>query len=159
MRRALVIVGVSVAALASVAWNTPAIKSKAIIILYENDNFTGRSVEINADIDDLTAVNFNDQASSLRLRIGYQATFFDDAGGKGEFFTFNCPPPIGLQVSDYCEIASIGGQVATGTLCQFRTDNSHGCVHWWNDRITSIKRIMPADTTQPQGRIDEGHAD
>lgn len=157
MRRKLVILGVSIAALASVAWNPPPVKSKAIIILYENDNFTGKSVEINEDIDDLSTVNFNDSASSLRLRIGYQATFYEDDHGKGEWFTFNCPPPIGLQVSDYCELSSIGGQIATGFLCQFRFENSHGCVHWWNDRISSIKGIKPADLSQPQGRIDEGH--
>ena len=159
MRRALLITGVTIAALASVAWNPPNIKSKALIVLYENDNFNGKSVDINEDTEDLSSVNFNDQASSLRLRIGYQATFYEDGNGKGEWFTFNCPPPIGLQVGDYCEIASIGGQIATGTLCQFRMDNSHGCVHWWNDRISSIKGIKPADLTQPQGRIDEGRTD
>jgi hypothetical protein len=157
MRRRLLIPVVVLLALASAAWNTPTIKSTAIIILYADDNFQGRSAEINEDIDDLSTVNFNDQASSLRLRIGYQATFYEDDHGHGEWFTFNCPPPIGLRVSEYCELASIGGQIATGSLCQFRAENSHGCVHWWNDRISSIKNIKPYDPNQPQAKIDEGH--
>lgn len=157
MRRRLLIPAVIAVALGTVAWNAPNIKSTAIIILYENDNFGGRSVEINSDINDLSTVNFNDQASSLRLKIGYQATFYEDGDGHGEWFTFNCPPPIGMRVSEYCELASIGGQIATGTLCQFRPQNSHGCVPWWNDRISSIKNIKPYDPTQPQAKIDEGH--
>ena len=157
MRRASVVSIAAALGLACIAWNTSPVKSTAIIILYENDNFSGKSVEINADTDDLTTVNFNDQASSLRLKIGYQASFYEDDHGHGEWFTFNCPPPIGLRVSEYCEIASIGGQIATGTLCQFRAPDSHGCVHWWNDRISSIKGIKPYDPSQPQAKIDEGH--
>jgi hypothetical protein len=130
---------------------------QGVIILYEHDNFAGRSVALQGDVPDLTEVNFNDQASSLKLRYGFQATFFEDANGQGEWFTFNCPPPIGVKQGDYCELKSIGSDIATGFLCQFRPDNSHGCVHWWNDRISSVMRVKPADMSQPQGRIDEGH--
>src|SRR4051812_2356298 len=69
----------------------PAERKGEVVLLYEHDNFIGRSVGFSTDNDDLTSLNFNDSASSLKLKIGYQATFYEDVVGRGEWFTFNCP--------------------------------------------------------------------
>lgn len=148
----------SVPALALKASEPPVvIKPTDLILLYEHDEFRGRSVALQGDTLDLNAVGFNDEASSLKLRVGYQATFAEDVAGRGEWFTYNCPPPIGIKTAEFCELSSIGGSIATGTLCQFKGDNAKGCVHWWNDRISSVMRVKPADPNEPIGRMDEGH--
>lgn len=134
-------------------------KKEDLVVLYEHDEFKGKAVGLPGDTLDLVPVGFNDQASSIKLRYGYQATFFEDTGGKGEWFTLNCPlPAIGIQQGEFCELKSVGSDIATGALCAFRGQGAPGCVPWWNDRISGVGRIGPADPHQPQGRIDQGHA-
>ena len=129
-----------------------------IVILYEHDNFGGRAVPITQNTLDLRTVNFNDQASSFKVRMGYQVTFYEDIDGKGEWFTFNCPSkPIGIKQSDFCELKSIGNDIATGMLCEIRPKDSPGCVSWWNDRISGLGDFKPADESVPQGRTNQGH--
>jgi hypothetical protein len=135
-------------------------KPQDLVILYEHDGFGGHSVALQHDTLDLTSVNFNDSASSLKLRMGWQATFYEDVNGRGEWFVFNCPSkPIGVKQSDFCELKSIGTDIATGTLCEIRPRDSKGCVSWWNDRISGVGKLGPADESQPQGRIGSGHTD
>lgn len=134
--------------------------ARDLVILYEHADFGGRFVALQQDTLDLVPLGFNDMASSIRIRNGYQATFFEDANGKGEYFTLNCPlVPIGLKQSDYCEFKNLANDIATGTLCELRGKGAKGCVPWWNDRITGVGRIGPADPTMPQGRLGDGHVD
>jgi hypothetical protein len=135
-----------------------AIRPQDIVILYEHADFGGRAVGLDKDTLDLRAVNFNDIASSFKVRLGHQATFYEDINGKGEWFTYNCPSqPIGEKQSDFCELKNLANDIATGYLCELRHRGAHGCVPWWNDRISGVGNIKPADEHQPQGRIDEGH--
>ena len=129
-----------------------------IVVLYEHDNFGGRAVGLAQETLDLRKANFNDMASSFKVRMGWQVTFYEDVDGKGEWFTFNCPAkPIGLKQSDFCELKSIGNDIATGSLCEIRARDSAGCVPWWNDRISGVGDFKPADETTPQGRTNQGH--
>lgn len=131
-------------------------RPRDIVILYEHDHFSGRSAAIGTDTPDLTTVNFNDAASSLRLRWGWQATFFEDSDGKGHWWTFNCSEPIGNKTSEFCEIPSISERIATGRWCAFKPEGAEACVKWWNDRITGVMRISPANMAEPVGRMDWG---
>lgn len=135
-------------------------KGPELVLLYEHTDFGGRVLGLRGDALDLVPLGFNDLASSFKLRRGYRATFFEDTGGHGEWFVFNCPSvPIGIPQGDFCELKNLANDIATGTLCQFRGRDAKGCVGWWNDRISGVGRIGPADESRPQGRIDEGHAD
>ena len=133
-------------------------RAQDLVILYEHADFGGRAVGLDKDTLDLQSLDFNDVASSFKVRRGHQVTFYEDVGGKGEWFTYNCPTkPIGEKVSDFCELKNLASDVATGYLCELRSRGAHGCVPWWNDRISGAGNIKPADEHQPQGRIDEGH--
>jgi len=126
------------------------------VILYQDDDFHGRAVALAGDTLDLRAVAFNDQVSSIKLRRGTRATFYENIDGKGLWFTLNCPSqPIGVRTGDYCELKHVRTDIATGHLCELR-EGARGCVPWWNDQISGVGQIGPADEGQPQGRIDWG---
>ena len=123
-----------------------------MVVLYEHDNFGGRAVALQQPTLDLRTVNFNDQASSFKVRLGWQVTFYEDIDGKGEWFTFNCPSkPIGLKQSDYCEAQEHRlGHRHRHPLRGIRPKDSPGCVSWWNDRISGVGDFKPADETCPR---------
>jgi hypothetical protein len=136
----------------------PVPKPPDLVVLYEHADFAGKVLGLPGDALNLVPLGFNDVASSFKVRRGYRATFFEDTGAHGEWFTFNCPSvPIGIPEGDYCELKNVGNDIATGALCQFRGRDAPGCVGWWNDRISGVGRIGPADESRPQGRIDQGH--
>jgi hypothetical protein len=131
---------------------------KDLVILYKDDDFKGGSVTLEGDTPSLVTVNMNDEASSFKVRIGYSVIFYEDTNYKGEWFSFNCPPPIGIAQSEFCEIDSLGNDITTTSWCFLRSDNYRGCLHWWNDRVSSVQ-IRPADMSEPQQILDHGHVD
>jgi hypothetical protein len=56
------------------------------VVLYENDNFGGRSIDLSQGIDDLQQRGFNDRVSSLVIRQGLWE-FCSDADFRGQCIT------------------------------------------------------------------------
>src|SRR3712207_386989 len=59
------------------------------VYLYESPNYQGRCIKITGDVPDLSAVNFNDTASSMRIVGDWITSLFEnrDYGGASSFFT------------------------------------------------------------------------
>jgi hypothetical protein len=124
------------------------------VVLFEDDGFQGRRLDLRGSDLDLVALDFNDRTSSFWVRIGAKVTFFEDTGGQGARFTFNCSTPIGNRdLGEYCEVKSVGRQVTTGFLCVLRSE-ARGCQGWWNDRISGVRFDGPADEHEPAGVSD-----
>jgi hypothetical protein len=110
------------------------------LILYEHTDFNGRQLMLGQPCEDLTAEGFNDLASSLKVRAGFKVTLFEDVGQKGPYFTFNCP--IGPQTRDgFCEVHNFDDLAVTTPNCSGRP----GCHGYWNDKLSSVGAIGPAD--------------
>jgi len=127
------------------------------VILYEDIKMGGGKLQFNDSRDSLVTSQFNDLASSFKIIVGAKVRFYEDVGFKGAYFTFNCPHPIGnVGQGPYCEVANLVTQVETGWLCAFRPGGKE-CQGWWNDRISSVELLGPADEHEPEGVVDSGH--
>ena len=112
---------------------------KDLVILYKDDDFKGGWRRLEGDTPSLVTVNMNDEASSFKVRIGYSVIFYEDTNYKGEWFP-STAPPIGIAQSEFCEIDSLGNDITTTSWCFLRSDDYRGCLHWWNDRVSSRSR-------------------
>ncbi|MBI2013621.1 MAG: hypothetical protein HYS87_02235 [Candidatus Colwellbacteria bacterium] len=57
----------------------------SILRLYEEKNYEGRCIALKGSVDNLADYNFDNISSSLKIKDGYSATFFDEADYKGNF--------------------------------------------------------------------------
>ena len=135
---------------------TPVIGRWAVILFADVD-FRGQALHFNDSKTDLTADQFNDAASSFKVVIGAKVRFYEDTNFKGAYFTFNCPKPIGnVDQGAFCEVNNLVNDVQTGWLCNWRP-GAEECQGWWNDRISSVEILGPADEHAPPGVLDSGH--
>jgi beta/gamma crystallin len=72
---------------AGIAAAVPAAAQQPEAILYSGDNFTGRSLTLRKDAPNFVPLDFNDRASSLKVRRGTWE-LCDDAGYGGKCHTF-----------------------------------------------------------------------
>jgi hypothetical protein len=86
------------------------------IILFEKDNFSGKSLTITADEPNLESRKFNDKVSSIIVRGGVW-TLYEHINYSGSQW----------------EVSSSGGVDADGTF------RSHTEWHGENDKISSLK--------------------
>ncbi len=82
-------------------YNSPRAACDRYPLLYSDDDFRGRSLDLSAPVPDLHSRGFGDQASSICIPSGWRVVLYEDTGYRGQSLVLDGPREVFNLDDDY----------------------------------------------------------